>query len=52
MKIVKNNGKYPKVKSKYVLVAYDEDLGGIYAKIGIKPLFGYLLFKIKKWKIS
>ena len=48
MRVIKNDGRCSELKSKYLLEAYDYDLGKhFYAKPRLKSLIGYFIFKIK-----
>ena len=48
IKIVKNPGHISELKGKYLFGYYDKDFGAwMYASIGLKPLIGYVLYKIK-----
>ena len=46
--IVRNHNQVPQLKSKYILKAYSATEGEyLYAKIGLKPIIGYVLCKLK-----
>ena len=52
MRVIKNDGRCSELKSKYLLEAYDYDLGKhFYAKPGLKSIVGYFILKIK-YKIN
>lgn len=47
IKLTRNDGSYPGVRSRYVLEMQDDKIGYLYAKPGIRPIIGYLIAKIK-----
>lgn len=48
MKIIKNDGRCSKLKGKYLLEAYESDLGEhFYANAGLKSLINYFILRIK-----
>ena len=48
MRIVKNRGQIAGLKGRYIFRRYDVDEGDyMYAKLGIMPVIGLILYKIK-----
>lgn len=50
IKIVKNKGQckhFRDSKCKYLLYTSDFEIGELYAKLGLKPIIGYILARFK-----